>query len=265
MAPSPCLSVTFAGTGLAPPVASPMEHAAHIVPVKAMGLTFSNPLGLAAGFDRTGALIPTLAPLGFGHIEVGTVSPQTAVPADTKPASTGVRIGVNIGSARRGLDERVIADYAAAFRRVAAWADYVVANLSSPFAERDGNSDGVDLLIRHLCEVRDGLSTQTRRRVPLLVKVEGGPQGSVLPAAIAGARRHGLDGIVLVSSCVRRISEVSDYLTGAAVIAVGEVATAEDFEARIAAGAALVQIYTAFVRGGSALPRRILSGFQRRQ
>lgn len=227
-------------------------------PVKAMGIEFPNALGLSAGFDRTGALVPVLAGVGFGHVEVGTVTAPTAAAAIVEPARSGPRIGVNIGSARLGLDAHVIADYCARYRDVASSADYVVANLSSPYADRDGNSRQVDLLIRRLTEVRDALFRNCGFYVPLLVKVEGGVRGSPLPTAISLAKSCGLDGVVLVSSCTRRIAAVCEYLDGLALISVSGIATLEDAEARIAAGAALVQIYTAFVRGGPQSVRAIL-------
>ena len=238
------------------------ERASKIRPVKAMGLDFPNPLGLAAGFDRTGHLVPRLTTLGFGHVEVGTVTPRGPGTLARRSAVSGARMGINIGSPRHGLDSRVIEDYAAALSRVWERADYVVANLSSPFLERNADTAGVDALIHRLSEERNSRFAQTGRHVALLVKVEGGRRGAPLPAAIASARSHGLDGIVLVSSCIRRIAAVCEYLEGAAVISVGGVATAEDVKARIAAGAALVQIYAAFVRGGPMSARCILAGLE---
>lgn len=226
-------------------------------PVKAMGIEFPNALGLSAGFDRTGALVPALADMGFGHVEVGTVT-ATAALSVTEPTRSGPRIGVNIGSARLGLDTQVIADYCACYRGVAAAADYVVANLSSPHAERDGNSPHVDLLIRRLGEVRDALLRNCGFYVPLLVKVEGGASGSPLPTAISLAKCCALDGVILVSSCTRRIAAIREHLDGLALISVSGIATLEDAEERIAAGATLVQIYTAFVRGGPQSVRAIL-------
>ncbi len=243
---------------LPPPAALFAHPAAPPAPIIAMGLPFPNRLGLAAGFDRSGALLPALAAMGFGHVEVGTVSAQAVGPVDLAPFPSGTRIGVNIGSARRGIDAEVIADYAGLFHRVAASADYVVANLSSPLAARDGDSEGVDLLICRVGEARDALAVRTGRRVPLLIKLAGGAAGSSLPAAIPAARRHGFDGVILVSACVRRIAEVCDSLGRATLISVGGVATAEDVAARIAAGAALVQVYTAFAREGAASLRRLL-------
>ena len=62
----------------APPASASHELPPVVRPVQTMGLDFANPLGLAAGFDRTGCLLPTLASLGFGHVEVGTITRGTA-------------------------------------------------------------------------------------------------------------------------------------------------------------------------------------------
>lgn len=227
-------------------------------PVEVMGLKFANPLGLAAGFDRTGGLLPTMATLGFGHIEVGTITRATKV--TLRGISSGpLRVGVNIGSARRGLDRHVLDDYLAALARVWHSADYIVANLSSPFAARDGDLPGVETLITSLGEAWRQHRTETGRHVPLLVKLTCARSDTALPAAIADVCRQKLSGIVLVSSSLRLIAAACDRLEGAAVVSVGGVDSAADVDARLEAGAALVQLYTALVRDGPSAPQRILT------
>jgi dihydroorotate dehydrogenase len=228
-------------------------------PVEVMGLQFANPLGLAAGFDRTGRLLPALASKGFSHVEVGTITPGTANVAIPNSTAARLHVGVSFGSSRRGLDDIVVGDYLAALARVWSSADYLVANLSSPFLERDGDVQGVDALVEHLSEAWRKLCSETERHRPLLIKVSCGPPGTALPAAIASARKHRLSGVVLVSASLRQIAAVHDNLDGAAVISVGGVVSATDLEARLAAGAALVQIYTTFVRDGPGVARQILS------
>ncbi len=248
-APSPSASTSH---GL-PPV---------VRPVRVMGLDFPNPLGLAAGFDRTGRLLPTLASLGFGHVEVGTITRGTSNMMLPSAAAPRLLVGVNIGSPRRGIDGKVIDDYVAAFARVCGRADYVAINLSSPFLARSGDTPGVDALVERLSEAWHIRCAETGRRVPLLAKVACHPPGTPLPAAIAAVRRHRLSGVVLVSSSLTRIAAVCDYLEGAAVISVGGVASGADVEARLAAGATLVQIYSALVRDGPSSPKRILAGLE---
>jgi dihydroorotate dehydrogenase len=224
-----------------------------------MGLTFDNPLGLAAGVDRTGAHLPDLRLHGFGHIEVGTITPETEHVLASGRTASHVRVGANIASAHPGLNDRVIEDYTSMLKRVFAHCDYAVANLSAPGLGRDGNTPGVDVLARRLSVTRDVLSAVGGRRMPLLLKLEAGPSCTSFPAAIMAARSSGLDGVVLVSDCLQRLRAICGYLNGLVVISVGGVNSAHDVRARLAAGAALVQIHGAFARGGAARVRSILN------
>lgn len=226
------------------------------LPVTAMGLRFPNPLGLAAGFDRTGALVVPLGGAGFGFVEIGTVAAPAAAPAD---AVFGGLLGVNIGSRRSGLDAPVVEDYAAMLR--AAWngADYVAANLSSPFLRRDGDRAALDRLLRRLKDEQAAGTAATGRWRPLALKVNGGGAGEPMPVVVAAARHYGFEGVVLVTPCVRRLAQVAAFLAPATVISVGGIGTAGDVRTRLEAGAALVQVFTGFVRGGPWFPRRVLA------
>jgi dihydroorotate dehydrogenase len=226
-------------------------------PVTAMSLSFANPLGLAAGYDRTGELVPSLRATGFGHIEIGTVTPATGY-AGAPGRFPSLRLGINIGSDRPGLDDRVIEDYTTTLKRVFGHSDYVVANLSAPDLNRNGNTPGVATLINRLTVVRDVLSAVGGYRVPLMLKLDAGRHGTSFPAAIMAARVSSLDGIVLVSNCLDRIAAISAYLDGLALINVGEVGSADDVRARVGAGAKLVQVHSAYANGGRARIQRIL-------
>ena len=226
----------------------------------AMGLTFANPVGLAAGVDRSGQQAAALSELGFGHVEIGTVVAGQAAMIDAPRC--GSRLGINIGSSRQGLDPQVIEDYATALRAAYESADYLCANLSSPFAGRDGDTIGVDQLVSRMKREVEACAARIGRRVPLLIKVEGGFKGSPLPAAIAATRHHGLDGLVLVSTCPERIAAICQYINGATVISVGGIASGADISARLGAGASLVQIYTAFVRDGALGLHRMFREFE---
>lgn len=231
-------------------------------PATVMGLTFANPLGLAAGFDRTGALIPSLTVYGFGHIEVGTITPTSGYAGALGRRVSRTRIGFNIGSARPGLDSQVIEDYAATLRQVYGLCDYIVANLSAPTLHRDGNTPGVEMLLKRIGVARDVLSAVGGHRVPLLLKLDAGRHGTPFPAAILAMRSAGIDGVVLVSEDLDRIRAISTHLDGLTVISVGGIRTADDIRARIAAGAALVQMHRAYADGGAARVRRILRGLE---
>ena len=136
--------------------------------------------------------------------------------------------------------------------------DYIVANLSAPTLHRDGHTPGIGMLVKRLGIARDVLSAVCGHRVPLLIKIEAGQEGSNFPSALLAIRAAGLDGAVVVSDCLHRIRVISCYLDDLTLISVGGVRSAEDVRARIAAGAALVQVHRAYANGGAARIRRIL-------
>lgn len=232
-------------------------------PSHVMGLHFRNPLGLAAGFDRTGGLLSVLAPLGFGHIEVGTVTDCSLDSFLPRATPNDVRLGVSIGSAREGVGRQVVDDYVATFSKVWPRADYIVANLSSPFTLRDGKTAGIELLLEQVVARWHSLSRVTGRHVPLLVKVICGAHED-LPVALTLARDLELSGVVLVSGSLAQITAVREYLDGGIVISVGGVVSAADVSDRLAAGASLVQFYTTFVRDGARVARQILADLAKR-
>ncbi|HRN83321.1 MAG TPA: dihydroorotate oxidase [Hyphomicrobium sp.] len=241
-----------------PAASKPATSSSRAAAVSVMGLAFPNTLGLAAGFDRTGELLPSLLTRGFGHVEIGTLTPSTGQAGALARGARPMRVGINIGSDRPGLDERVIADYIWMLERASKVGDYVVANLTASGLHRDGNTAGVETLVRRLAVTRGVCEAVLGRRLPLLLKIEGGAHHAPFPAAIMAARLHGLDGVVLVSDCLDRIRAVSEYLNGSAVISVGGVRAAGDVRARLAAGASLVQVHRVFADCGPARIRRIL-------
>ena len=229
-------------------------------PVEAMGLQFPNPVGLAAGFDRTGERVPSLVASGFGHIEIGTITSSTDDARPSTQPSGNARLGINIGSLRPGLDNLVIEDFVARLRQAACIGDYAVANLTAPTMHRNGNSPGVERLVHRLSDVRDEVANASGRRLALLIKLDGGEHGDAIPAAIIAARLHGLDGVVLVSNCLKRLNVISYHIAPLTVISVGGVRSSIDVRARLAAGAALVQVHRAFAEGGEKQIRGILGG-----
>lgn len=232
-------------------VAAPNSAAVH-----AMGLTFANPVGLAAGFDRTGSLLGPLSRLGFGHVELGMVTPASR-PLPPRPAARVLRVGVNFGSRRPGLDGAVIEAYCAAFRAAHAKTDYLAANLSSPFLGRHADTPGVERLLACLKQTQDDCAANAPR-VPLLLKLRPNGDGSRIPRAVAEARNLGFEGLILVSSSPGDIEAIRDYFPSAVLISVGGVQGGRDVSARIAAGANLVQILTAFLRNGPRSVPRLL-------
>ena len=193
-----------AATGVARLVA-PRASAA---PVRAMGLTFPNPVGLAAGLDKNAAHIDGLASLGFGFIECGTVTPRPQ-PGNPKPRlfrlpeaealinrmgfnndgvdrflanvararfgpKSGGILGLNIGRNFDTPNERAVDDYLACLRAVYAHASYVTVNVSSPNTEglRDLQAEpALEALLSALKEEQARLADRHGRYTPMAVKI----------------------------------------------------------------------------------------------
>ncbi len=192
-------------------------------------IRFRNPIGLAAGYDKDGVAVRGLSALGFGHIEIGTVTcrPQ---PGNTRPRvwrvpseralinsmgfpNAGVdslkidraaaRIGINIGKGKDTSLERAAEDYCELLKRVYRQADYVALNVSSP------NTLGLrqlqarlamDNLLRQVTLLRNTLSP----RVPLLVKIAPDLTMSEIDDVLAAVTANGVDGIIAANTTVSR-------------------------------------------------------------
>jgi dihydroorotate dehydrogenase len=222
----------FAGIRAASPVLRRVGTDA--APVRAFGLTFANPLGLAAGFDKNAVGIDALGSLGFGHVEVGTVTgePQPGNPrprlfrltADRaivnrmgfnndgaevvsarlarrgRPAD-GPVLGVNIGKTKAVPEDdeaAVVADYTKSARLLSPHADYLVVNVSSP------NTPGLRSL--QAVERLEPLLDAVRRvaELPLLVKIAPDLADDDVRDVAELALRTGLDGIIATNTTVAR-------------------------------------------------------------
>src|SRR5690349_15281342 len=297
-----------------------------VLRVRALGLEFPGPLGLAAGFDKDARGTRGLAALGFGFVEVGTVTAR-AQPGNPRPrmfrltadralvnrmgfnnagaaaAAAALRhvrggavVGVNIGKTRAAPDAEAAADYAASARAVAAVADYVVVNVSSPNTPGLRDLQATDRLTPVLVAVRAALDASSGgRRVPLLVKIAPDLADADVDAVADLALGLGLDGIIATNTTVSRDGLASPASVVAAagagglsgpplrgrslavlrrlraragdrlvLIAAGGIETPEDAWERLRAGATLVQAYTGFVYGGPLWPRRMHAGLARR-
>jgi dihydroorotate dehydrogenase len=297
--------------------------------IRAMGLEFPGPLGLAAGFDKDGEGIGGLAALGFSFIEVGTVTarPQPGNPRPRMFRFTGERalvnrmgfnnhgaaalaarlrelraqpgftpiIGVNIGKTKAVGEDKAVADYAASARLLGDVADYLVVNVSSPNTPGLRDLQTVDKLGPILGAVRTALDEASpRRRVPLLVKIAPDLADPDIDAIADLALELGLDGIIATNTTISReglldSAAVADAgpggLSGAplkkrsievlarlhdrcghhlTLIAAGGIETPADAEARLAAGATLLQAYTAFIYDGPLWPSRLQRGLAAR-
>jgi dihydroorotate dehydrogenase len=213
-----------------------------VLRVRALRLEFPGPLGLAAGFDKDARGTAGLGALGFGFVEVGTVTarPQPGndrprmfrLPADRalvnrmgfnnagaaaaaarlrrqgggRRFGTRTIVGVNIGKTRAVPEEQAAGDYAASARAVAGVADYVVVNVSSPNTPGLRDLQAADRLRPVLAAVRAALDEGAAggRRVPLLVKIAPDLADADVDAVADLAVGLGLDGIIATNTTVSR-------------------------------------------------------------
>lgn len=210
-------------------------------PVECFGLKFPNAVGLAAGFDKNGRAWPAAAALGFGHVEIGTVTLQ-AQPGNPRPrafrfpqeeavinrmgfnnggaaalakrleklSSLGRRkipLGINLGKSKVTPLDRAMEDYLGSFRLLADHADYVVVNVSSP------NTPGLrelqdaawlkPLLVALVDENRARAGAGKARR-PLLLKIAPDLSFAQIDAALAVIDELKLDGIIATNTTLAR-------------------------------------------------------------
>ncbi|HWZ88991.1 MAG TPA: quinone-dependent dihydroorotate dehydrogenase [Polyangiaceae bacterium] len=200
--------------------------------VHALGLSFANPIGLAAGFDKNATAYEALAALGFGHVEVGTVTAQ-AQPGNPKPRlfrlpadralinrmgfnnlgasvvkthlskERPVPLGVNIGKTKVVPEAEAVADYVTSARLLGPLADYVVVNVSSPNTPGLRALQAVELLRPLLVAVKAELSSGAVRR-PLLVKIAPDLSDEDIDAIADLALDVGLDGIIATNTTISR-------------------------------------------------------------
>ncbi|GAA2753761.1 quinone-dependent dihydroorotate dehydrogenase [Amnibacterium kyonggiense] len=226
--------VVIRALGAAPVVADAVRRRTTAIgtPVTAMGVRFPTPFGLAAGFDKNAIAVRGLGALGFGHIEIGTV---TAKPQPGNPAPRLFRlpadgalinrmgfnndgaevvaarlrrlrrrgglpvVGVNIGKSRVTAVEDAVDDYRFSARLLAPLADYLVVNVSSPNTPGLRGLQELDLLEPLLAAVLSEAGA-----TPLLVKIAPDLEDDAVRHIGALAARLGLAGVVAINTTVRR-------------------------------------------------------------
>lgn len=211
--------------------------------VNALGLTFPSPFGLAAGFDKEGRGIAALTDLGFGHIEVGTITAQ-GQPGNPKPrlfrlvddqalinrmgfnndgaAAVAPRlreqreklsrrypgtrpvVGVNIGKTKKVALADAISDYLTSATLLAPYADYLVVNVSSPNTPGLRLMQSVKTLRPLLHQVRMAANDSAGRQVPLLVKIAPDLSNEDIADVAELALSMELDGIVCTNTTITR-------------------------------------------------------------
>ena len=227
------MACTMGMTALAPAVKP--------LPREVMGLTFPNPVGLAAGLDKNGSCIDGLASLGFGFLELGTVTPRPQ-PGNPKPRmfrlpeveglinrmgfnNDGVDVlienvkrsrfyqekkgilGLNIGKNAVTPIEKAVDDYLFCLEKVYPVADYIAVNISSPntknLRQLQGESE-LDSLLTHLKTAQDRLSQQYARYVPLALKIAPDIDGNQVKHIADALLRHRVDGVIAANTTVTR-------------------------------------------------------------
>lgn len=287
-------------------------------PVTIAGLTFPNPVGLAAGLDKDGEVIDGLFGLGFGSVEIGSLTPRPqpgnpkprlfrlvedrgvinrmgfnnggidAAIARVKQARRPGILGINVGANKDSADR--VADYALGVTKAAPHADYVTINVSSP------NTPGLrDLQSRpaldELLAASDAARQVGDRRVPLFLKVAPDLDTAGLDGVVRAAIDNHVDALIVGNTTISRPDTLrasqaweAGGLSGAPlktlaraklkeaiaagggqlpIIAAGGIDSPEEALARLEAGAAMVQIYSALVFEGPGLIRRILREIDR--
>jgi dihydroorotate dehydrogenase len=221
------LGIKVLSNGLAAPFYS--DDIDPILECERFGLQFKTPLGVAAGFDKNGVVFEPLAKLGFGFVEVGTVTAQPQ-PGNPKPrlfrlpddralinrigfnneAASSVAkrlegqrscvIGVNIGRNKDVSNDDAIANYLEAFDAVRSVADYIAVNVSSP------NTPDLRALQQSsaLDELLSALQERNREAKPLLVKIAPDLGPDEIESIVEIAIRHGLAGIIATNTTVSR-------------------------------------------------------------
>ncbi|GIZ53792.1 quinone-dependent dihydroorotate dehydrogenase [Noviherbaspirillum aridicola] len=297
-------------------------------PRECMGLRFANPVGLAAGLDKDGAYIDGLAALGFGFIEVGTVTPR-AQPGNPRPRifrlpqanalinrmgfnNGGVDafvanvqrsrfyenkegiLGLNIGKNADTPIDKAVDDYLHCLEKVYPYASYVTVNISSPntknLRQLQGASE-LDALLGSLKQAQRRLADAHRRYVPLALKIAPDVDAEQTKEIASALLRHQIDGVIATNTTITRDAvqglphaEETGGLSGAPVFAlsnavirglraeigdalpiigVGGILSGEHAQAKIDAGASLVQLYTGLIYRGPALVKECAAALRK--
>jgi dihydroorotate dehydrogenase len=216
---------------------APFRGGVRNAPVDVLGLRFRNRIGLSAGLDKNGDCLEAWDRLGFGFVEIGTVTPRPQ-PGNPKPrlfrlpaqhavinrlgfnnkgvdylvervrsTRIGAVLGINIGKNADTPIEHAGDDYEACLRKVHRWAGYVTVNISSPNTKnlRDLQQDeSLRALLLRLRRVREELAQKEGRRPPLLVKLAPDLDREALRQLGRSARECGVDGLIATNTTLQR-------------------------------------------------------------
>ena len=295
----------------------PAGAVAQVNPLRLMGLDFPNRVGLAAGLDKNGEAIEAWGKLGFGFVEIGTVTPRPqpgnpkprlfrlpevegiinrmgfnnhgadALVAQVKAArGRGFKgiLGINIGKNFDTPMENAADDYLLGLDKTYAHADYITVNISSPntknLRQLQGESE-LDALLAALKARQTELSQQHGRYVPLTLKIAPDLDEAQIANIADALRRHHIDGVIATNTTLGREGVThlrhgneAGGLSGAPVfekstavvkalhqalkgelpiIAAGGITDGTRAQAKLAAGASLVQLYSGLIYKGPGL------------
>lgn len=288
--------------------------------VRVMGLDFPNRVGLAAGLDKNGEAIDGLARLGFGFLEIGTVTPRPQ-PGNPKPRLfrlpeqqaiinrmgfnnhgvdalldnvraaryTGI-LGINIGKNADTPIERAADDYLACLDKVYALASYVTVNISSPNTKNLRQLQGeneLDALLSALKSRQAQLADRHGRYVPVALKIAPDLDAAQIGQIATALRRHRIDAVIATNTTLSRegvesarhgqetgglsgaplfekstavVAALARALAGELpIIAAGGILDGAQAQAKLAAGAQLVQIYSGLIYRGPELVRECVA------
>lgn len=289
--------------------------------VKLFGLTFKNPVGMAAGYDKDALGWRGLYCLGFSHIELGTVTPRPQ-PGNPSPRlfrlvedqavinrmgfnNEGAQfmagrmqksrrpkdliLGVNIGKNKDTPLESAHEDYLSLLRTFAPLADYLAVNISSPNTpglRQLQESQFLDQLLKALAVERKEQEQKISRHIPILVKLAPDLSDAELESALDSILGNGMDGVIISNTTLRReglrsskagetgglsgaplnalntamVAKTARLLSGKLpIVASGGIMQPCDAQAKLDAGASLIQLYSGLIYYGPELVRDVLN------
>ena len=290
-------------------------------PVEVMGINFPNALGLAAGLDKNGECINAFSAMGFGFVEVGTVTPRPQ-PGNDKPRifrlpkanaiinrmgfnNKGVDylvsqvraakfkgvLGINIGKNKDTPEENAKDDYIHCMRKVYDFSSYITINISSPNTPGLRSlqyGDALNELLSSLKSEQAVLADQYGKYVPIAVKIAPDLTEEEVNSIAISLIDNKIDGVIATNTTLSRegieqlehadeqgglsgqpVKDKSTTVIGILakaltnqipIIGVGGIASSDDANEKLAAGASLVQIYTGFIYQGPPLIKEIIKG-----
>lgn len=228
-------------------------------PIELFGLTFPNPVGLAAGLDKNGDCLNALGRLGFGFVEIGTITPKPQLGNDKprmfrlteheaiinrmgfnnkgvdylvervqKRRYSGI-LGINIGKNKNTPEEEALSDYTTAMTAVYPYADYITVNISSPNTPGLRNlqfGENLENLLNGLKQTQEKLSTEHGKYTPLLVKIAPDMTDDDIQSVSKTFLNQGIDGVIATNTTIERTAvaghqyqEEAGGLSGAPVCA----------------------------------------------